>query len=94
MKTTNLIIIAAAGIGAYFFLRYKVSSETKKALQNALRPSALVLDNPQIAPIGSIDPPKIILARSSNLVPEILLNGDPVGTPVPYDEILSSALNK
>lgn len=94
MKTINILLISLGGLGAFLFLRSKIKSETKSALKSALRPTALVLDNPQIAPVGSIDPPKIILARASSLVPEVLLNGDPVGTPIIHDDILSSALNK
>ncbi len=94
MKTTNIILIALGGLAAFLFLRSKVKSETKSALKNALRPTALVMDNPQIAPVGTIDPPAIILARASDLVPEVLLSGEPVGTPIVYDDILSSASNK
>jgi hypothetical protein len=67
MKIPNILLIAIGGLGAYLFLRSKVRSETKSALKNALRPTALVEYNPQIAPVGSIDPPKIILARASPL---------------------------
>jgi hypothetical protein len=91
MKATNIILIALGGLAAYLFLRSKVKSETTIALKNALRPTALVMDNPQIAPVGTIDPPKIILARASALVPEVLLSGEPVGTPIVYDDILASA---
>jgi hypothetical protein len=47
-----------------------------------------------IALIGTIDPPNIIMARASDLVPEVILSGEPVGTPIVYDDILSSASNK
>lgn len=94
MKTANILLISLGALGAFLFLRSKIKSETKNALLNALRPSALVIDNPQIRPVGSIDPPVIVLARASvvnsKVQNKILYQQDVLQN----DEVLLSASNK
>ena len=60
-------------------------------VENALTPSTMVQDNPQIAPIGTIDPPKLILARASSMLPAPTASGQPLTNGLVDDQILSSA---
>lgn len=91
MKTSNLILIGLGALGAYLFLRSKIKSESKKLVENALTPSTIVEDNPQIAPVGAIDPPKLILARASSMLPAPTASGQPLSNGLVDDQILSSA---
>jgi len=91
MKTSHLILIGLGALGAYLFLRSKIKSESKKLVENALTPSTIVQDNPQISPVGAIDPPKLILARVSSMLPAPTASGQPLSTDLVDDQILSSA---